>query len=42
MLGLPVLWMVGLAMLAGAFAVSAWGPLRGFARRWARSTAQAA
>ena len=35
MLGLPVLWMVGLAMLAGAFAVSAWGPLRDFARRWA-------
>jgi hypothetical protein len=34
MLGLPVLWMVGLAMLAGAFAVSAWGPLRDAARRW--------
>ena len=34
MLALPVLWMVGLAMLAGAFAVSAWGPLRDFARRW--------
>jgi hypothetical protein len=33
MLGLPVLWMVGLAMLAGAFAVSAWGPLHSFARR---------
>ena len=23
-----VLWLVGLAMLAAAFAVSAWGPLR--------------
>lgn len=34
MLGLPVLWFVGLAMLAGAFAVSAWGPLRDAARRW--------
>ncbi len=34
MLGLPVLWLVGLAMLAGAFAVSAWGPLRDQARRW--------
>jgi hypothetical protein len=34
MLGLPVLWMVGLAMLAGAFALSAWGPLRAYARRW--------
>lgn len=34
MLALPVLWMVGLAMLAGAFAVSAWGPLRARARRW--------
>ena len=33
MLALPVLWMVGLAMLAGAFALSAWGPLRTFARR---------
>lgn len=35
MLGLPVLWMVGLAMLAGAFALSPWGPLRDFGRRWA-------
>jgi len=35
MLALPVLWMVGLAMLTGAFAVSAWGPLRTFANRWA-------
>jgi hypothetical protein len=35
MLALPVLWLVGLAMLTGAFAVSAWGPLRDFARRWA-------
>jgi hypothetical protein len=34
MLALPVLWMVGLAMLTGAFAVSPWGPLRAFARRW--------
>jgi hypothetical protein len=37
MLGLPVLWLVGLAMLAGAFAVSAWGPLRDQARRWTSS-----
>lgn len=35
MLALPVLWAVGLAMLTAAFAVSAWGPLRSFARRWA-------
>jgi hypothetical protein len=28
MLALPVLWLVGLAMLAGAFAVSRWGPRR--------------
>ena len=34
MLGLPVLWLVGLAMLAAAFAVSAWGPLRDRAARW--------
>lgn len=34
MLGLPVLWLVGLAMLAGAFALSAWGPLRAAAGRW--------
>jgi hypothetical protein len=34
MLGLPVLWMVGLAMLAGAFALSAWGPLRSWAARY--------
>jgi hypothetical protein len=43
MLGLPVLWLVGLAMLAGAFALSAWGPLRDAAGRWttsARSTGQ--
>lgn len=33
MLGLPVLWMVGLAMVAGAFALSEWGPLRAYARR---------
>jgi hypothetical protein len=42
MLGLPVLWLVGLAMLAGAFAVSAWGPLREFAHRWTRRNAAAA
>jgi hypothetical protein len=41
MLGLPVLWMVGLAMLAGAFALSAWGPLRDFAHRWATKNAAA-
>ena len=35
MLALPVLWAVGLAMLTGAFALSTWGPLRDFARRWA-------
>jgi hypothetical protein len=34
MLGLPVLWLVGLAMLAGAFAVSVWGPLRTRALAW--------
>jgi hypothetical protein len=34
MLGLPVLWLVGLAMLAGTFAVSAWGPLRTRALAW--------
>ena len=34
MLALPVLWLVGLAMLAGAFALSPIGPLRGFGRRW--------
>jgi len=35
MLALPVLWLVGLAMLTGAFALSPWGPLRDFGRRWA-------
>jgi hypothetical protein len=35
MLGLPVLWLVGLAMLAATFAVSAWGPLHAHAARWA-------
>jgi glycosyl transferase family 87 len=35
MLALPVLWMVGLAMLAGAFALTAWGPLHRFGQRWA-------
>lgn len=34
MLALPVLWLVGLAMLAGAFALSAWGPLHDRAQRW--------
>jgi hypothetical protein len=34
MLGLPVLWMVGLAMLAGTFALSAWGPLRARSQHW--------
>jgi hypothetical protein len=34
MLGLPVLWLVGLAMLTGAFALSAWGPLRDRAQAW--------
>jgi len=38
MLALPVLWLVGLAMLAGAFAISAWGPLRDHARRWAAAS----
>ena len=33
MLALTVLWLVGLAMLTAAFAVSAWGPLRAWARR---------
>jgi len=31
MLALPVLWLVGLAMLCGAFAVSRWGPRRSLA-----------
>jgi hypothetical protein len=34
MLGLPVLWLVGLAMLTAAFAVSAWGPLHQQAQAW--------
>ncbi len=33
MLALPVLWLVGLAMLAGAFALSRWGPQRALASR---------
>lgn len=37
MLALPVLWLVGLAMLTGAFALSAIGPLRAFGRRFARA-----
>lgn len=40
MLALPVLWLVGLAMLAAAFAVSAWGPLRDFGQRWSRPEAR--
>ena len=39
MLALPVLWLVGLAMLTAAFAVSAWGPLRNAARRWTSTRA---
>jgi glycosyl transferase family 87 len=42
MLALPVLWMVGLAMLTGAFAVSAWGPLRAFVERRALGAGRAA
>jgi hypothetical protein len=38
MLALPVLWLVGLAMLVGAFALSAIGPLRDFGRRWTART----
>lgn len=34
MLALPVLWLVGLAMLTAAFALSPWGPLRAFGERW--------
>ena len=37
MLALPVLWLVGLAMLTAAFAVSAWGPLRDFGQRWSNA-----
>jgi hypothetical protein len=33
MLGLPVLWLVGLAMLTATFALSRWGPLGTFGRR---------
>ena len=36
MLALPVLWMVGLAMLAGALALSPWGPLPRFGHYWTR------
>ncbi len=42
MLALPVLWLVGLAMLAGAFAVSAWGPLRTFATQRSAGRSRAA
>ena len=38
MLALPILWLVGLAMLTAAFAVSAWGPLRDWAKRWSVAT----
>ena len=41
MLALPVLWQVGLAMLVGAFAVSALGPLRDFAHRWGQGDGRA-
>lgn len=34
MLGLPVLWLVGLAMLTATFAVAAWGPLGARAMAW--------
>ena len=34
MLALPVLWLVGLAMLAATFALSPWGPLHSRARAW--------
>jgi Glycosyltransferase family 87 len=37
MLALPVLWLVGLAMLTAAFALSPWGPLRD----WGRSASEA-
>ena len=33
MLALPVLWLVGLAMLTATFALSPWGPLRDWGRR---------
>jgi hypothetical protein len=33
MLALPVLWLVGLAMLTAAFALSPWGPLRSWSVR---------
>ena len=39
MLALPVLWLVGLAMLTATFALSPWGPLRDFGRRWSRGVA---
>jgi Glycosyltransferase family 87 len=38
MLALPVLWLVGLAMLTAAFALSPWGPLRA----WGRTQGEAA
>jgi hypothetical protein len=38
MLALPVLWLVGLAMLTATFALSPWGPLRD----WGRSASEAA
>jgi len=34
MVALPVLWLVGLAMLTAAFALSPWGPLRKFGEKW--------
>jgi hypothetical protein len=41
MLALPVLWLVGLAMLAGAFALSSIGPLRAHGRRWSQPQEEA-
>ena len=40
MLALPVLWLVGLAMLTATFALSPWGPLRAFGARRIESPAQ--
>jgi hypothetical protein len=42
MLALPVLWFVGLAMIAGAFALSRWGPLRDVGRHWAAASESSA
>jgi hypothetical protein len=37
MLALPVLWLVGLAMLTAAFALSPWGPLHSWGQRWSNA-----